>query len=102
MKMDFGDALRALKDGKRVAREGWNGVWLALVIERTIEHRRASWGLLYPTEPDEDFPHHLRSVWPGPFTLSSWIGMKTVDGRFAPWVASQADMLADDWTEESR
>ena len=30
--MDFGDAIRALKDGKRVAREGWNGkgMWLSL------------------------------------------------------------------------
>ena len=31
MTMDFGDAIRALKQGSRVAREGWNGkgMWLS-------------------------------------------------------------------------
>ena len=26
-----------------------------------------------------------------------WIGMKTADDKFCPWLASQTDMLADDW-----
>ena len=31
--MDFGDAIRALKSGERVQREGWNGknMWLAMM-----------------------------------------------------------------------
>ena len=29
--------------------------------------------------------------------LSPWIGMKTADGKFVPWLASQTDMLAEDW-----
>ena len=27
----------------------------------------------------------------------SWIGMKTADDTFVPWLASQTDMLAEDW-----
>jgi hypothetical protein len=27
-----------------------------------------------------------------------WIGMRTVDHGFVPWLASQTDMLAEDWT----
>ena len=26
-----------------------------------------------------------------------WIGMKTADDTFVPWLASQTDMLAEDW-----
>ena len=26
-----------------------------------------------------------------------WIGIKTVDDKFMPWVASQSDMLSEDW-----
>ena len=29
--------------------------------------------------------------------LASWIGMKTADGKFVPWLASQTDILAEDW-----
>ena len=26
-----------------------------------------------------------------------WIGMKTVDDKFVPWLASQTDVLSEDW-----
>jgi hypothetical protein len=29
--------------------------------------------------------------------LLPWIGMKTADGKFVPWLASQTDLLANDW-----
>jgi len=68
--MDFGDAVRSLKRGNRVAREGWNGkgMWLALQV------------------PDE----HSKMTLP-------YIYMKTADDNQVPWLASQTDMLADDW-----
>lgn len=83
--MDFGDALRALKDGKRVARAGWNGMWLLLITPR----------------PDGDTqyelsPTHWSALWIGKKRLP-WIGMKTADDCFVPWLASQTDMLADDY-----
>lgn len=75
--MDFSDALRALKAGKRVMRAGWNGkgMWLQLVEA-------------YQVGPDK---HVLGRK------LLPWIGMKTADGAFVPWLASQTDMLAEDW-----
>lgn len=80
----FGDALAALKDGKRVAREGWNGkgMWLKLA------HPYSS-----------SFPINDQAVEPlvEGSTMLSWIGMKTADNKFVPWFASQTDMLAEDW-----
>ena len=72
--MDFGDALAALKAGSRVAREGWNGkgMWLHLVT------------------PDNSIPLG--------YPIQPYIAMKTADDKMQPgWLASQADMLAEDW-----
>lgn len=68
--MDFGGALQYLKDGKRVARTGWNGkgMWLKLQV------------------PDA----HSKMQRP-------YIYMSPADGLLVPWLASQTDMLADDW-----
>lgn len=77
--MDFGEAIRCLKAGGRVGRSGWNGkgMWLKLVEG-------------YQVGPDL---HILGRQ------LLPWIGMKTADGSFVPWLASQSDMLAEDWIE---
>lgn len=68
--MDFGSAITALKLGKQVSRHGWNGkgMWLALQV------------------PDA----HSKMQRP-------YIYMSTVDEQLVPWVASQTDILADDW-----
>ena len=78
----FGTALKLLKDGKKVARNGWNGkdmfiVYVcASVSEAEIGHMC----------PDMDVTEVL-----------PWIGMKTVDNKFVPWLCSQTDLLAKDW-----
>lgn len=88
--MDFGQALAALRDGKRVARSGWNGrgMWLMLV---PADDWRTSVGpnAHHPTLRGQT-PHRL-----------PWIAMKTVDGGLVPWVASQTDLLATDWEQSS-
>lgn len=68
--MNFGEALLALKRGHAAARGGWNGrgMWIKL------------------QEPDEN------SKMKRPY-----IYMCPVDGDYVPWVASQSDLLADDW-----
>jgi hypothetical protein len=89
--MDFGDALRALKAGKKVARAGWNGkgMWLIHVPgTAAVQPREGSPYALAGIEVCDILPH---------------IDMWTVnaDGRRAMlpgWLASQSDMLADDWT----
>ena len=78
----FGLAIEAMQLGQRVARAGWNGkgMWLGLV--RGYE--------FHPTEG--------RAI---TFALGCtklpWIGMKTADNCLVPWLASQTDMLAEDW-----
>lgn len=77
--LTFGLAIEALKAGKRVARGGWNGkgMWLHLVRS---EHWRFTDG------EQDNFP------------LLPFIAMKTADDKTVPWLASQTDMLAEDWT----
>jgi len=74
----FGDAIQALKNGKRVSRAGWNGkgMWLKLVPAEAVE---------LDIEIEEDL------------VALPWIGMRTSDSKFVPWLASQTDVLAEDW-----
>ena len=71
--MDFGDVVKKMKDrGGRFARAGWNGKnqWIELQA------------------PDK----YSKMTLP-------YIFMKTIQGDLVPWLASQTDMLADDWME---
>lgn len=77
--LSFGAALVLLKGGHRVARLGWNG--------------KGMWVVLVPANRWDAID--LCPV-PGVRPLP-WIGMKTADDGFVPWLASQADILANDW-----
>jgi len=68
--LNFGQAIEAMKMGSKVARDGWNGkgMWIALQV------------------PDQ----HSKMQQP-------YIYMCPVGGKLVPWLASQADMLANDW-----
>ena len=80
----FGDAINFLKAGKKVARKGWNGKDMFLFLATYIE---------FHTEADLSCVSNLE----GDLTLPA-IVMKTADDRFCVgWLASQTDMLADDW-----
>ena len=67
---NFGYALSLLKEGKRVAREGWNGKGMHIALQR----------------PDA-----------GSKMTLPYIYMSTVQGDLVPWLASQTDLLANDW-----
>ena len=84
-RLTFGLAVEALKSGKRVARAGWNGkgMWLELVNAKDYSVH----GIPAVTESGAN----------GYFKRLPWIGMKTAGDEFVPWLASQTDMLADDW-----
>jgi len=84
--LSFGLAIEALKKGKRVARTGWNGkgMFLFLVPGSRFTVNRAPLLGIYPESTQIDYHAH--------------IDMKTAQGYVVPWLASQADMLADDWT----
>lgn len=83
--LSFGLAIDALKQGKKVARAGWNGkgMFLFLVAGSTFKVNRAPLLGIYPEGTEINYHAH--------------IDMKTVDGMIVPWLASQTDMLADDW-----
>lgn len=82
--MDFGEAIRALKAGEKVARQGWNGkgMWLGYVAGD-------QWGLgsKAPYESTAEGANLLPRI-----------GLRTAgQGCFVPWLASQSDVLAEDW-----
>lgn len=96
----FSEALESLKSGKRVQRSGWNGkgMWLELVpAERTS---------VVPNDYDGDsvaswaFGTKIEGYTDGyqKYELLPWIGMKAADDKFVPWLCSQTDMLAEDWS----
>ena len=79
--MNFGEALEALKQGKLVAREGWNGkgMWLILIN--------------YGESGVIDLRNDL-----GAWAINSYIGLKSAQETFeAGWKPSTMDMLAEDW-----
>lgn len=85
--MTLGKAIEALKLGYRVARAGWNGkgMWLVLDPGSVVSEVR------------EGSAYHKAGV-TGSFTINPRIDMKTATGEMQPgWLASQTDMLADDW-----
>jgi len=83
--MNFGLAIEAMKKGAKVARRGWNGkgMFLFLVPGSTFQVNRPPLLGIYPEGAEINYHPH--------------IDMKTATGEIVPWLASQTDMLADDW-----
>lgn len=74
----IGQAVKELQHGNRVARQGWNGKGMFLVYVQTRDFRES--------DSMVDFIHQ-------PF-----VAMKTADDKVVPWLCSQSDLLARDWT----
>lgn len=88
--MTFGLAIEALKKGLKVARTGWNGknMYLWLLPEAEVKKEWIKDPLLLEVFGDRDILLCLGSI-----------RMKTADGSvLTGWLASQSDMLAEDWT----
>lgn len=83
--LTFGMAIEAMKAGKRAARAGWNGkgMFVFLVAGSQFKVNRPPLLGIYPEGTD--------------ITYGAHIDIKAVDGSIRPWVASQSDMLAEDW-----
>jgi hypothetical protein len=91
IKMNFGEAIEALKSGKKVARSGWNGkdMWLILVsgTKDAKLNKNSAYYHALQTDCCDILPH---------------IDMWTVDSNgsramLPGWLASQTDMLSEDW-----
>lgn len=68
--VDFGIALSLLKRGMRVQREGWNGKGMYLELQEPGELSKMTLPYIY---------------------------ILTADAQLVPWLASQTDLLAEDW-----
>jgi Protein of unknown function (DUF2829) len=74
--LTFGEALQLLKDRKKVARRGWNGKGLWLELQTPDAHSKMTLPYLYLNYPDD---------------------AQNTPGARVPWLASQTDVLAEDW-----
>ena len=83
--LTFGEALENIKLGYKLARTGWNGksMFVFLVKGSLFEVNREPLLGIYPLGTVINYLPH--------------IDMKTADGSVVPWLASQTDILADDW-----
>ena len=76
--MQFGAALALAKIGHHIAREGWNGKGMFVF-------HVATWN--FTDGRTDNFP------------LLPFIAMKTATNEVVPWLASQTDILANDWID---
>ena len=77
--MNFGQALEDLKLGSKVARMGWNGKGIFIELQVPDEHSKMT----------------------SPYIFIDTTGLQTENPDApksrVPWLASQTDMLAEDW-----
>lgn len=76
--MNFGAALECLKAGECVARDGWNGKGMWLQLQVPDDHSKMTLPYLYLNYP-------AIGALPYPY------------GARVPWLASQTDLLCEDW-----
>jgi hypothetical protein len=81
--MNFGEALQALKDGKKVERSGWNGKGMFLYYVPAAEYVSVT--------------EIAKQTFGSTVPYGAYIAMKTAQNNVVPWLASQTDMLAEDW-----
>ena len=82
---DFGEALKLLKQGKKVARKGWNGKGQFVYYvpaDRYVAKTDAAKSVM-----DKD----------GKVNYRAYLALKTAQGDIATWVPSVSDCLAEDW-----
>ena len=91
--MTFGMAIEAMKRGKKVCRKGWNGkgMWICIPLVDGPKYvsMEGIWG-----EPNKDYAGYIG----GTVKVVPYVSMKAADGSIVMgWLASQTDMLAEDW-----
>lgn len=85
--MDFSTALCEVKKGNKIYRSGWNGANMYIVYKKGYTS--------IPCNKDHARAHNLPVG--TPIVYRDYLEMKTAQGDYVPWVASQTDLLADDW-----
>ena len=86
--MNFGKALENLKQGMKVQRQGWNGKGMYLTYQKGYPE-----GIAINANTASATGLPVGTI----CRFLPYIMMKTVDNAFVPWLASQTDVLAEDW-----
>jgi hypothetical protein len=86
--MDFSEALKFCKNGHKISREGWNGPGQFVVLQKGYPdgipinaNTAEATGIPEGTE----------------MKFAPYLMMLNAQGIFVPWLASQGDLLANDW-----
>lgn len=83
----IGEAMVALRAGRAVQRSGWNGKGMFIYLVGPGRYAATTApGMLIATEQPDGLVPYL-----------PYMAMRTVTGEVVPWLASQTDLLAEDW-----
>ena len=88
LSMNFGEALEALKAGKRLRRAGWNGKGMFVVYQKGYPQ-----GIPCNKQTAEAWGMNEGEL----FVCNPYLQIKNVDGSHSMWVPSIGDCLAEDW-----
>lgn len=83
--MRFEGAQEAMRQGKAVARHGWNGKGVFIYLVPAAA---------YPAQTGVAKRHFGENAL---VPYGAYTAMKTADGNVVPWLCSQSDMWAPDW-----
>ena len=83
----IGWAIDQMSEGKKVARLGWNGSGMYLYLQPGSSF-----------EPPEARNPHMTAADDGLIHYAPHIDMFTAQETHVPWLASQTDLLATDWS----
>lgn len=87
-KMDFGEAIKKAKQGKRISRKGWNGKGMFVVYQKGYPE-----GIPCNKQTAETYGYKEGSL----FKCRPYLQMRCADGTHQMWLASQSDILEEDW-----
>ena len=86
--MNFGQALEALKEGKKLCRAGWNGKGMFVVYQKGYPQ-----GIACNKQTAEAWGMNEGDL----FKCEPYLQIRTAQGSHAMWVPSIGDVLAEDW-----
>ena len=86
--MDFSAALAEVKAGRKITRSGWNGKGMFVVFQKGYPD-----GIAINANTSEATGIPQGTV----CRFLPYLMLRTAQGDFVPWLASQTDILAEDW-----
>ena len=93
-KVNFGQAIEALKQGKRVQREGWNGkgLFVFMQVPSEINEEIIPKMQSLPQSVKDEFARRGGSI-----NYSNQMALVNTDNSINGWAPSSSDTLAEDW-----